>query len=145
MLLSLVLSPSKETSQCSLPKTMEEMLKEISTRLHVKVEGSSNTDNFYISETKPPPDKRSSIWVKTSFPFGIGIIADGMWAMDYGLSGYNSGQIFLFNYKAAQGIIPGGVRLLTEDEITEYGITDTNNEKADRLRWAIFEPGDIEA
>lgn len=142
MLLSLSLAPQKEFFTCAVPKTMEEILKEIVSRISVKTEGITD-QSIYISETKPPPDKKSSVWIKTSFPVGIGIIADGVWAIDYGMSGFNRGQIFLFNFQAAQGIIPGGVRLLNETEIADFGLTDTDNNKANRLRWAIFEPQEI--
>ena len=146
MLLSLIQNLSKELDQkCIDPKmSLDSLIKEILSRVSVKLEGEMNNGLIYISDSKPPPDKKGVIWIKTSEPYGIGIVVNGVWNIDYGLSGRNDGEVFLFNYQLAGGIIPAGVRLLNDTEIEEFGLTDTDGEKEKRLRWAIFAPEKIE-
>jgi hypothetical protein len=133
-----------ENENCNLmPKSRREILELVAEHLYFENDDSENA-KVYVSDNTPPPEKRGSIWIKTSYPYGIGILGDGEWRMDYGMNDFPVNTPFLFNTEAFPAI-PGGVRIFSSTDLEKMGITDTASGEAatQRHRWAIFEPGKI--
>lgn len=89
----------------------------------------------------PEPVDRGKIWIKTSWPYAIGVVIDGKYKMDWGLSGYPANTPFLWK-EANISPVPGFIHKLTSDEIAAYGIADTTGSDEEKLSWYIFEPED---
>lgn len=94
-------------------------------------------NNYIKQETKPTGENKKLVWIKSSWPYAIGIHADGEWQMDYGLSGFPVNSPFLH---PAINNPRQGVRALTDSEITSYGISNTSPTASNRLFWYIFNP-----
>ena len=102
----------------------------------------SDIPSISISGDVPPPEDRSKIWIKTSKPYGIGLMIEGKYQMDYGMNGIPVNTPFLhkdFN------VLFLGLRKLTSQEITDFGLTDTVAGAKKRMAWYIFEPGDLQS
>jgi len=100
----------------------------------------SKLDKVIISDEKPRGADKSKIWVKTSWPFGLGFLANGEWQIIY--TDYPQNTPFL-----SKEIYPlrDFLRKLSSDDLVAYGITDTKPDAKDRMYWYIFEPEPIEA
>src|SRR5687768_16865658 len=70
----------------SVARNVESFIREIASRL--VVEADEISDTVVQSDKVPSAKDRLKIWVKTSWPFGIGVLIEGGYQMDYGLSGY---------------------------------------------------------
>jgi hypothetical protein len=133
-----------ENESCSLmPKSRRELLELVASNLYFEIDQTEDA-KIYVSDNIPPPEKRGSIWIKTSYPYGIGILGDGEWRMDYGMNNFPVGTPFLFN-PAEYPAIPGGIRIFSSTDLEKMGIADTETGSAvtNRHRWAIFEPDKI--
>lgn len=93
------------------------------------------------NDNVPEPSDRSKIWIKTSWPYGIGIVIDGTYKMDWGLSEYPVDTPFL-RKESDMEPLKEFVRQLTSDEIANYGLTNTSGSHKDKMKWFIFEPED---
>lgn len=98
------------------------------------------TNNYIKSENAPTGENKKHIWIKTSWPYGIGAYIDGEWKMDYGMSGYPINMPFLHSTIADLRV---GLRALTDAEVTAYGINNTAATATNRLYWYIFNPPEI--
>lgn len=94
-------------------------------------------DNIIIKEDRPTGADKKLFWVKTSWPYGIGMMIDGDYKIDYGMCGYPINTPFLFS---ALDVLPSGLRKLTSNEITSFGIQDTVVSASDRMFWYLFTP-----
>lgn len=97
------------------------------------------------SSTRPSADQRNAIWIKTSWPYGIGVFIDGAYQMDWGLSGYPENQPFLMKPADIGATLPGNVTKLSDAQITEFGLTKTTGEHANKMEWYLFTPADVNA
>lgn len=115
-----------------------EFLENLSKRLIVNVT-TNNFDNIIISSKTPKAEDRNKIWIKTSFPYGIGFMVDEGYLMDYGLSQYPVRIPFM---ALPEDMIPLklGVSELSESEITQYGIPAIKNTATKPMKWYIFKP-----
>jgi hypothetical protein len=91
----------------------------------------------------PEPADRAKIWIKTSWPYAIGVVIDGTYKMDWGLSEFPVNTPFLY-LPSNMEPVPEFVHLLSSQEISDFGLTDTSTGGGSdkRLRWYIFEPED---
>jgi len=129
-------------SWASLCKDPNSFLNEVASRLVLSYE--IDHENIIISDKIPPPSDRGKVWVKTSWPYGIGKVVEGKYQMDYGMSGYPA----FIPFQQSDLIIKplkGFVRELTGSEIKDFGLFLADITKApNRMNWYIFEPEDIE-
>lgn len=91
---------------------------------------------FVVSDQIPKGEDRGKLWIKTSFPYGIGMLIDGIWRMDYGMSGYPVGMPFL--HKAISPLLEGMTELSNAD-VEKYGLTNTTNTATERMLWYLIE------
>ena len=128
-------------SLCRDPNTF---LTEVASRI-IAV-GTFSTDTIVISDKTPAQTERRKIWIKTSFPYGIGFLIEGSYQMDYGMSQYPVNVPFL---KKASDMdpLPAYTREIPSSEITAFGLPklgDKATENTSRLyRYYIFEPSEI--
>lgn len=99
--------------------------------------GGVSTAGLVVSDTVPPASDRGKVWVKTSWPYGIGKTIEGSYRMDYGLSGYPVNIPFL---SAEIRPLKTGLSELTSSQLNNYGIQDTVSTAPQRMRWYIFNP-----
>lgn len=122
---------------CTDPKSLFEAF---SQYYAVEAKFLENIPSIIISEDVPTPEDRSKIWIKTSAPYGIGILIEGEYQMDYGMQGYPVGTPFL--HSSISPLIEGLTKL-TSQEITDYGLTDTVSGAKKRMSWYLFIPPTI--
>lgn len=94
-------------------------------------------NNIIIKEDKPKGEEKRRLWVKTSWPYALGMLIDGEYQMDYGMTGYPVNIPFLhapFDY------LREGVRALGDGDLADYGIGNTVVTAENRMLWYIFEP-----
>lgn len=126
-------------SLCGSP---EAFLTEVASRM-VAV-GEFNSDSIIISDTIPSTSNRRKIWIKTSFPYGIGYVIEGSYKMDYGMSGMPVNIPFI-RQKTLMDPMPGSTRRITDSEATNLGLPKLQGEEANRsVSYYIFEPAEIE-
>jgi hypothetical protein len=118
-------------------------LKEIARRLFVPIDTDKISENIIISPNIPSAENRSKLWVKTSWPYGVGFIANGEYQMDYGASGYPVGIPFLRQSISPK---PAYVTELGDLKLKEFGMEDmqTKTTASKRMLWYIFEPPAIQ-
>jgi hypothetical protein len=141
LLLQLVALEPKEPNLtwedlCSDPMKLFE---EFARRFVVNGNDLKSVVGVVRNDNIPEPKDRGRIWVKTSWPYAIGVLIDGGWKMDWGLSGYPANTPFLWK-ESEMDPVPGFIHKLTSDEITNYGLTNTSGSHEDKLSWWIFEP-----
>lgn len=112
---------------------------EIAKRLFVSIDTNRLLQNIVISSSLPKEEDRGKLWVKTSWPYGIGFVANGEYQMDYGPSGLVQNTPFLhreFNPT------PQYVSRLGDLQLDRYGMKNLNTEQdtPERMYWYIFEP-----
>lgn len=114
-------------------------LKEIAKRLFVSIDPNRISDNTIISPSIPGAGDRSKLWIKTSWPYGVGFIANGEYQMDYGASGYPVGIPFLHQSISPK---PAYVTELGDLKLKEFGMEEmqTKTTATKRMFWYIFEP-----
>jgi hypothetical protein len=122
-------------SLCKDPSTF---LNELTRRL-IAV-GNISFPGLVISDDVPPASDRGKVWIKTSWPYGIGKTIEGSYKMDYGMSGYPVGIPFL---KEEIRPLKTGLSQLTPNQLNEYGIQNTSDNATKRMRWYIFNPPEI--
>lgn len=111
---------------------------EIAKRLFVDVDVSQIGSNIVISPTIPLSKDRSKVWVKTSWPYGFGIVADGVYKMDYGMSGFPVSIPFLHKQFTVK---PAYVEEIGSLALAEYGMKNIDTVDAkNRFLWYIFNP-----
>ena len=125
------IEPSDIKLLCESPQTILNFI------LNNIIFETEDTGNFIIKEKKPVGDEKKLFWIKNSFPYGIGMLIDGEYRMDFGMSGYPVNSPFLH---APIGDLKEGLRQLSGAEITSYGIPDTTAGASARMLWYIFEP-----
>lgn len=100
------------------------------------IEGTID-DKFIASDEKPQGADKIKLWIKTSWPYGIGKLLDGEWGMDFGMCGYPVNTPFLHKKITT---LKEGLRELTSTELTDYGISETSVDAKNRMFWYLFEP-----
>lgn len=123
---------------CSDPM---KLFKEFARRYIVNANSLKSSTAAIKSDNIPEPVDRGKIWIKTSWPYAIGVVIDGTYKMDWGLSGYPANMPFLWK-ESKMSPVPGNIHKLTTDEITAFGIVDTTGTDPEKLSWFIFEPVD---
>ena len=103
---------------------------------HIIFESDIET-NVIIKDSIPNGIEKRSLWVKNSWPYGIGMLIDGEYRMDYGMSGYPVNIPFLHSTISP---IPEGLRQLSDGDLADYGIANTTTTAYNRLFWYLFEP-----
>lgn len=93
-------------------------------------------DNIFINDRAPKGEDRGKIWLKTSFPYGIGRLIDGQWRIDYGLCGYPVDTPFL--HKSID-VKPEGLKELSDADLTKYGIPKSDSTSIDKMKWYLLE------
>ena len=114
-------------------------LKEIARRLFVPIDTDKISENIIISPNIPSAENRSKLWVKTSWPYGVGFLANGEYQMDYGASGFPVKIPFLHKNILPK---PAYVTEVGTLKLKEFGMEsmETNSEAPNRMFWYIFEP-----
>jgi hypothetical protein len=128
-------------SWTSLCKDPTSFLNEVASRLV----GAYDIDDaqVVVSDKVPPPSDRNKLWIKTSWPYGIGKVIEGFYQMDYGMSGYMPNIPFQQQESLAEPL-KGFVRKLTTEEVKNFGLFLADASKAaTRMNWYIFEPEEI--
>lgn len=116
------------------------LFKEFASRFAVDA-GDLNTVSIIKSTNIPGPENRSKLWIKTSWPYGIGVAIGGVYQMDWGLSGYPANTPFLH---AEITDIPGPELIkIPDSDLVSYGITNTVPGAEDRMFWYLFTPPEI--
>lgn len=115
------------------------LIAELAKRFFVSIDKDQIFENIIISSTIPSSDNRSKVWIKTSWPYGIGIIADGEYKMDYGMSGFPVNIPFLHKEIVTK---PAYVEQIGSITMKEYGIEDfqTKEGASKRMLWYMFNP-----
>lgn len=125
----------------SLCKDPTSFLNEIASRLGLEFD--ILFESVIISEKVPEASDRKKLWVKTSWPYGIGKLIDGRFQMDYGMSGMLPNipfQASVANFDPPKDF----VRKLSDVEMKEFGLFNAADDKAvKRMPWYIFEPQEI--
>lgn len=128
-------------SWSSLVRNPNSFLEEVASRLMLSWD--IDPESVVISDKVPDSSDRTKIWIKTSWPYGIGKIIDGNYQMDYGMSGYMPNIPF----QAASSVmepLKGNVRKLSDNEVKAFGLYSAPEEKAtSKMSWYIFEPKEI--
>lgn len=111
----------------------------LASRLIASVDTNS-LSNIVISDTTPRGEDKNKLWVKTSWPYGIGFLGDGEFQMDYSFTGYPVNTPFLHSE-----ILPlrDNVRKLSDGDITNFGLTNTKTDAKNRMFWYMFTPPSI--
>jgi hypothetical protein len=129
------------TSWNSLCKDPTTFISELASRLALSYDIIS--DSIVISEKVPEPSDRSKLWVKTSWPYGVGKLIEGKFQMDYGMSGMLPNIPFQASatlFEPARDF----VRKLSDVEVRDFGLYSADVTKATKkLSWYIFEPNEI--
>lgn len=114
-------------------------LQEIAKRLFVKIDPNSLSQNIIISQGIPQAKDRGKLWIKTSWPYGVGFIANGEYQMDYAFTGYPVNTPFLHS---TINPTPQFVSEVGDIRLKEFGMEalQTTSTAKNRLRWYIFEP-----
>ncbi len=94
-------------------------------------------NNFIESDETPKGDDKKLVWIKTSFPYGIGKHIDGEWQVDYSLSGYPANIPFL---SLPIANLKPGLAALTVAELDAYGINSPVATATQRMYWYILRP-----
>jgi hypothetical protein len=110
------------------------------------VDASELKSNVQIikSATTPPAGSRTAIWVKTSWPYAIGVFVDGKYQMNYGMTGYPVDIPFLKKDKDMLPPLKAYVSKLTDNEIAAYGFQNTTGSDPEHMSWYMFSPPPIE-
>ena len=112
---------------------------EFAKRYAVQAQGVN--DNIIKSPKAPLAVDRGKLWIKSTWPYAIISLLDGQFQADWGLSGFMPNTPFLaIPFSPAKEY----VRQLDSNEISKYGLTDTDEKASKRMRWHIFEPPTIE-
>jgi hypothetical protein len=127
---------SKWPQMCNDPQLF---MQEIAKRLFVKIDLDTFSQNIIISGSIPQSKDRGKIWVKTSWPYGIGFVANGEYQMDYAFTGYPVNTPFLSREITPS---PQYVSLLGDIQLREYGMEDMQTKPGakNRMFWYIFQP-----
>lgn len=128
--------PSSFKRVCDEPKSL---LAFIARYLFIELP-SEVKSLFVISEKTPHGEDRSKIWIKTSFPYGIGKMIDGEWKMDYGLSGYPVGMPFI--HSSISPLLEG-MRELSNADITNYGLPPLSSSSSEKMYWYMIDKPDL--
>lgn len=117
-------------------------IREISKFLFVSIDQDSILENIIISSSVPDAEHRGKLWVKTSWPYGIGFVADGQYKMDYGCSGFPVKIPFLHKEINPK---PEYLEQIGSLQLKEYGMENlqTNEDATDRMLWYYFNPPTI--
>lgn len=101
-----------------------------------------NLPQVIVTAKTPSANDRSKLWIKTSWPYAIGVFIDGEYKFDYGLSGFPVGIPFLYLFTPAVPI-PAGVEEISAADLVLFGMTNTNTDitvATKRKKWYIFQP-----
>jgi len=104
----------------------------LSRIMSVDMSKASALQEIIYSNLEPDGDDASKIWIKTDAPVGIGIpTSDGYHII------YQTPPNIPFLFLGKDADIPPYFRKLTSTEITQCGLTDTDEQNA---FWLIFTP-----
>ena len=118
------------------------LFKSFSEHFAVEAKILQSSTPTYSSPDTPPPEERSKLWIKTSWPYGIGYLIGGEYQMDYGMSKYPVGIPFLerdINLTPAKDYITK----MNADEIQQGGLWATGSSGVNKYNWYIFQPPTI--
>lgn len=126
----------------SVAKNVESFVSEIAARLVVDADEVSDTT--IASDKVPGAGDRTKIWIKTSWPFGIGVLIEGQYQMDYGMSQYPVRIPFL-KLESEMTTLRDRVRKLSTEEIEAFGLPklQTGTDVTNPVAYYIFEPNPI--
>jgi hypothetical protein len=111
---------------------------EIAKRLYINVDIKQLSQNIIISPSIPTAENRGKLWIKTSWPYGIGIVANGEYVMDYGMSGFPVNIPFLHKQ---MNVKPEYVSVIGSIDLESYGMKDIDTkDSSKRFLWHIFSP-----
>ena len=113
---------------------------EIAKRLYVDVDVNSIGSNVIISPSIPKAEDRGKLWIKTSWPYGIGIVSNGEYNMDYGMCGYPVNVPFLHKEISVK---PSHLEVIGSVTLDEYGMKDLDTKGTGRFLWYMFTPPKI--
>lgn len=122
----------------------ESLTKEIASRLMIQADEMS--ESIFISDDTPPQGEREKLWIKTSWPYGIGKLIAGKYRMDYGMSGFPVNVPFLRSDKSFGTSLPPSLRKLTPEEVLMRGLPrlqDPEGQTTDRHSYYIFSPAEV--
>jgi hypothetical protein len=117
------------------------MFSDFADRYAVNAEALANTLPSIKGQDVPAPSDRGKLWIKTSWPYAIAILINGVYQYDWGLSGFPAFVPFLMTEKKMGTPLKPFVRKLLAEDLEEMGLTDTETGDGDkRAVWWIFEP-----
>ena len=94
-------------------------------------------NKIIIKDNLPVGEEKRSLWVKTSWPYAVGMLIDGEYQMDYGMCGFPVNTPFLHSKIS---LFKDGVRQLGDGDCSDFGINNTITTASKRMFWYIFEP-----
>jgi hypothetical protein len=97
-------------------------------------------NKIIIQEEKPTGADKKLLWIKTSWPYGIGMMIEGEYKMDYGMCGFPVNTPFL-HASIAQSY--DGLKKLTDSELGEFGIAPTTGTSANKMFWYLLTPPNL--
>lgn len=97
-------------------------------------------NNYIAQEETPKGEEKSLVWIKTSWPYGIGKNIDGEWRVDYSMSGFPANIPFL---SVGMETIPQYVKRLSDSEVALYGLPQTVSSSPQRMYWHILTPPEL--
>lgn len=118
------------------------LLKAFAENFAVEGKFLDNLPAILFSSETPQAADRSKIWIKTSKPYGIGVFIDGAYQMDWGMSNLQANVPFLANPNDVDPNIQG-LGIMSDEDITQFGIPQTTVGAGTRYRWYMFKPGEI--
>lgn len=117
-------------------------LVEIAKRLFVKIDTNLLSESIVKSDIIPQASDRGKVWIKTSWPYGIGFVANGEYQMDYSFTGYPVNIPFLHKDISP---LPAHLSEVGDLLLKDYGMEDlkTKTTAPKRMKWYIFSPPQI--
>lgn len=131
------------TSWDSLCRDPNSFMREVASRLALSFD--LVPENIVISEKVPEPSERNKLWVKTSWPYGLGKLIEGKFQMDYGMSGMMPNIPFQASSDSFELATRDFVKKLSDVEIKDFGLYSADESKAkNKMAWYVFEPAEIQ-
>lgn len=126
----------------SVAKNPETFIQELASRLMIETE--TLQQSIIISDSTPKANDRRKIWIKTSWPYGIGMLIAGEFRMDYGMSGYPQNAPFLAK-DSDMSSPPDNIRKISQEESENYGLPLIRTAKipSEQHSYYIFSPAKI--
>lgn len=120
------------------------LFKYIADHFFVSIKDTDLPIGVIISDDVPSGSNRRKLWMKTSWPYGMGFLIEGQYRIDYGITGFPVNIPFL--HKEIEPAYDY-VNKLTEEEILTYGLSNMKPSDSDDytqiMHWYIFNPPEI--